>query len=160
MHALTRARRLLAACVLVLLGAALAAAPTVGARGNEDHDGHTGAPPGSAGAGKVGVLLADHGEPPEYNEWTYESFREFFAHLIAMGVIPSWLTALETGTILYDARLPWVRGSERLAAPDRRVAPTARQSCRVRARVRLAARALRASRRARLPRAGHLRARR
>lgn len=56
--------------------------------------------------GKIGVLIADHGEPPEYNAWTYESFREFFQHLIAMGVIPSWLTALETGTILYDANCP------------------------------------------------------
>lgn len=43
---------------------------------------------------RVGVLLAD------------ESFREFFQHLIAMGVIPRWLTALETWTILYDADCP------------------------------------------------------
>ena len=57
-------------------------------------------------AGRTGVLLADHGEPPEYNAWTYESFREFFQHLIAMGLIPRWLTMLETGTIAYDADCP------------------------------------------------------
>lgn len=95
-------RRFLVAAVLVLLGIGLAAAPVVRAEGDHDH-GDAGA---ATGTGRVGVLLADHGEPPEYNAWTYESFREFFDHLIAMGVIPDWLTALETGTILYDADCP------------------------------------------------------
>ena len=99
----TRGRRALAAAVLVLLGAGLAAAPAV--RADDDDHGHGGTSATAAGA-RVGLLLADHGEPPEYNEWTYESFREFFSHLIAMGIIPSWLTALETGTILYDADCP------------------------------------------------------
>ena len=101
-----RLRRLLAGCVLLVLVLALAAAPAVSANGDHEHDHSGGGSPGAAAAAQVGVLLADHGEPPEYNEWTYESFREFFAHLIAMGVIPSWLTALETGTILYDANCP------------------------------------------------------
>ncbi len=51
---------------------------------------------------RVGVLIVDHGEPPEYNERTYESFREFFNHLIEMGLIPAWLKLLETGTITVD----------------------------------------------------------
>ncbi|MGH2760208.1 MAG: hypothetical protein ACRDKJ_11690, partial [Actinomycetota bacterium] len=50
----------------------------------------------------IGVLIADHGEPPVYNEDTYESFREFLDHLMEMGVIPSWLRYVDTGTILQD----------------------------------------------------------
>lgn len=67
------------------------------------------AAPGAAGANgpsrqtpDIGVLLVDHGEPPEYNELTYESFREFFAHLIEMGLIPSWVTLLDSGTVTQD----------------------------------------------------------
>lgn len=97
--------RVLAAAVVLLLGAALAAAPAISAQ-DDGHGEHATTSPTSPSPGKVGVLLADHGEPPEYNQWTYESFREFFSHLIAMGVIPSWLTVLETGTILYDADCP------------------------------------------------------
>ena len=93
---------MLAAAVLLVLGAGLAAAPSVRADGDHEH----GAEAIPATDGRVGVLLADHGEPPEYNEWTYESFREFFAHLIGMGIIPKWLTALETGTVLFDADCP------------------------------------------------------
>ncbi|MFZ6005292.1 MAG: hypothetical protein ACOYXM_15310 [Actinomycetota bacterium] len=103
MLASRRARRVLASGVLVVLAAGLAMAPV--ARADGDHGGHAGPEPPGVG-GRVGVLLADHGEPPEYNQWTYESFREFFQHLIAMGIIPAWLTALETGTILYDADCP------------------------------------------------------
>ncbi|MDQ4125883.1 MAG: hypothetical protein M3134_09820, partial [Actinomycetota bacterium] len=50
----------------------------------------------------VGVLLVDHGEPPEYNEHTYESFREFFEHLIEMGLIPSWVELVDSGTVTQD----------------------------------------------------------
>ncbi len=50
----------------------------------------------------VGVLIADHGEPPVYNSDTYESFRTFLAHLMEMGVIPSWLRHVDTGTIQQD----------------------------------------------------------
>lgn len=64
---------------------------------------------GPAGAGpdrratpSVGVLLVDHGEPPEYNELTYESFRAFFDHLIEMGLIPSWVKLLDSGTVTQD----------------------------------------------------------
>lgn len=51
---------------------------------------------------KVGVFLIDHGEPPEYNEDTYESFKEFFNHLIEMGLIPSWVKAIDSGTVTQD----------------------------------------------------------
>lgn len=54
----------------------------------------------NTGPGDVGLLLVDHGEPPEYNEFTYWSFRAFFDHLIDMGLIPSWLRAIDTGTVL------------------------------------------------------------
>lgn len=62
------------------------------------------APAGAAstGAARVGLLLVDHGEPPAYNEFTYWSFREFFGHLMDMGVIPSWLRYLDTGTVAAD----------------------------------------------------------
>lgn len=93
---------LLGTALAGLLAFGLATAPTVQADG--DHAGHD--PGGSGPKGTIGVLLADHGEPPEYNAWTYESFREFFQHLIEMGVIPSWLEVLDTGTILYDADCP------------------------------------------------------
>ena len=102
----TQHRGRLAAIVLAAV-TALGAVAIPAVQAQEAHDGH---PPSTAAAappgGRVGVLLADHGEPPEYNAWTYESFREFFSHLIAMGVVPRWLTALETGTILYDADCP------------------------------------------------------
>jgi hypothetical protein len=48
------------------------------------------------------VLLVDHGEPPIYNEDTYESFKEFFNHLIEMGLIPSWVKMLDSGTVTQD----------------------------------------------------------
>ena len=51
---------------------------------------------------EVGVLLVDHGEPPVYNELTYESFREFFDHLIEMGLIPSWVKMIDSGTVTQD----------------------------------------------------------
>lgn len=57
---------------------------------------------GGPAAPRVGVLIADHGEPPEYNADTYWSFREFFSHLIEMGFIPSWLTLVNGGTVLQD----------------------------------------------------------
>lgn len=55
----------LLAAVLLLLAAELPAA-------GQDHE-HR----GSGGPGRIGVLIADHGEPPEYNEFTYWSFREY-----------------------------------------------------------------------------------
>src|SRR3990170_9031960 len=53
--------------------------------------------------GKLGLLIVDHGEPPEYNELTYWSFRKFFDHLIEMGLVPGWLRLLDEGTVLQDA---------------------------------------------------------
>lgn len=54
----------------------------------------------AAGTSDVGLLVVDHGEPPEYNEDTYWSFRAFFGHLLDMGVMPSWLRLVDTGTIV------------------------------------------------------------
>ena len=53
-------------------------------------------------ARKVGLLVVDHGEPPEYNQFTYWSFREFFNHLIEMGLIPSWVKRIDNGTVVQD----------------------------------------------------------
>jgi hypothetical protein len=57
---------------------------------------------GERRAERVGLLIADHGEPPEYNQFTYWSFREFIRHLVEMGFIPFWLTVHDAGTILQD----------------------------------------------------------
>ena len=51
---------------------------------------------------KVGLLIVDHGEPPEYNQFTYWSFREFFNHLIEMGLIPAWVKEIDNGTVVQD----------------------------------------------------------
>lgn len=67
------------------------------------------------GDGRVGVLLVDHGEPPEYTEDTYASFRAFFSHLMQLGVIPWWLRTLDRGTVLYDRACP---GCDRRDAPE------------------------------------------
>lgn len=58
--------------------------------------------PASAFDRPVGILIADHGEPPVYNADTYWSFRAFIDHLMAMGVIPPALRAIDSGTILQD----------------------------------------------------------
>lgn len=90
-------------CLVVAIGALYGAffAPIARAHNGEVH------PPQAPNSGRrTGVLIADHGEPPEYNAHTYESFREFFGHLFDMGVIPPWLRLLDTGTILMDADCP------------------------------------------------------
>jgi len=51
---------------------------------------------------KIGVVLLDHGEPPEYNEYTYYSFRNFATSLIHMGFIPKIVLRFDRGTILQD----------------------------------------------------------
>jgi protoheme ferro-lyase len=51
---------------------------------------------------KIGVILLCHGEPPEYNEYTYNSFRNFSQSLIAMGMIPKMVLREKRGTILMD----------------------------------------------------------
>ena len=53
-------------------------------------------------APKIGVILLDHGEPPEYNEYTYKSFRNFAHSLIEMGMIPKVVLRSNNGTILMD----------------------------------------------------------
>ncbi|HYI45109.1 MAG TPA: hypothetical protein VE174_06550 [Actinomycetota bacterium] len=47
-------------------------------------------------------MIVDHGEPPEYNQFTYWSFREFFNHLIEMGLIPAWVKSIDNGTVVQD----------------------------------------------------------
>ncbi|MFQ5980416.1 MAG: ferrochelatase [Candidatus Heimdallarchaeota archaeon] len=51
---------------------------------------------------KIGVILLDHGEPPEYNAETYYSFRNFAKSLIAMRMIPKVVLRAKRGTILMD----------------------------------------------------------
>jgi hypothetical protein len=51
---------------------------------------------------RIGVILLDHGEPPEYNEHTYYSFRDFAHSLIEMGMIPQAALRAKRGTILMD----------------------------------------------------------
>ena len=51
---------------------------------------------------KIGVVLLDHGEPPEYNEHTYYSFKNFATSLIDMGFIPKIVLRFDRGTILQD----------------------------------------------------------
>ena len=51
---------------------------------------------------RIGVILLDHGEPPEYNEHTYYSFRNFAQSLIEMGMIPEVALRAKRGTILMD----------------------------------------------------------
>ncbi|KKK41842.1 MAG: Ferrochelatase [Candidatus Lokiarchaeum sp. GC14_75] len=53
---------------------------------------------------KIGVILLDHGEPPEYNEYTYNSFRNFAHSLIMMGMIPKVVLKAKRGTILMDRK--------------------------------------------------------
>jgi len=92
----------------------LAGAPSASAQDGHDHGGTA----GTAGTGaRIGLLVADHGEPPEYNDDTYYSFRDFVAGLMETGVIPSWLRYVDTGTIAWDAGCPGCEHSR----PDARL---------------------------------------
>ncbi len=51
---------------------------------------------------RIGVLLLYHGEPPEYNEYTYYSFRNLAQSLILMGMIPKVVLRAKRGAILMD----------------------------------------------------------
>ena len=53
---------------------------------------------------RLGVILLDHGEPPEYNEHTYHSFKNFATSLINMGFIPKIVLKFDRGSILQDSR--------------------------------------------------------
>jgi hypothetical protein len=87
-----------ATSVVVALLLCAAAVLTPVAIAAEKHDGHR----TSRAPRRVGVLVMDHGEPPVYNQDTYWSFRAFIDHLMEMEVIPSWLRALDLGTVLQD----------------------------------------------------------
>jgi len=65
---------------------------------------------------KVGVILLDHGEPPEYNEHTYNSFRNFAESLIEMGMIPRIVLKSKRGTILMDRKN--IFGTKPTSNPD------------------------------------------
>ena len=51
---------------------------------------------------KIGVILLGFGEPPEYNEYTYYSFRNLGKNLIDMGIIPKIVLKSKRGTILME----------------------------------------------------------
>ncbi|MHA2473192.1 MAG: ferrochelatase [Promethearchaeota archaeon] len=51
---------------------------------------------------KIGVILLGFGEPPEYNEYTYYSFRNLAKSLIKIGIIPKIALKAKRGTILMD----------------------------------------------------------
>ena len=51
---------------------------------------------------KIGVILLGFGEPPEYNEHTYYSFRNLGKNLIEMGIIPKIALSSRRGTILME----------------------------------------------------------
>ena len=51
---------------------------------------------------KIGVILLGFGEPPEYNEHTYYSFRNLGKNLIDMGIIPKIVLKSKRGTILME----------------------------------------------------------
>ena len=102
-----RARTGLGAAALAALALAIPAGATAQDHDHGDHD-HGEAPKApkgkDTGKGKIGLLIADHGEPPVYNADTYESFRAFIDHLMEMGVIPPQLKAIDTGTVLQDPK--------------------------------------------------------
>ena len=98
----------MSARAVVLLATAMSVLSATGAAAAESgHEHH--APPAGNGApagGRVGLLLADHGEPPEYNADTYWSFRDFVDGLMRAGVIPPALRHVDTGTITWDTGCP------------------------------------------------------
>ena len=91
---------------LAVVAALALAVPAAWAQDGHDHGhDHPQPEPQLPAAGeqlRVGLLLADHGEPPEYNEDTYWSFRDFVDGLLHAGVIPPALRYVDTGTITHD----------------------------------------------------------
>jgi plastocyanin len=86
---------------VALAAYAALAAPAAAQEGHAP--GHGATPEPAAGtAGRVGLLLADHGEPPVYDENTYWSFRDFVDGLMDAGVIPPYLRHVDTGTITHE----------------------------------------------------------
>lgn len=84
--------------LLIIASVLACTTPAGAAEPAHDHD----ATPAPVPAGaRVGLLLADHGEPPVYNADTYWSFRDFVDGLMDAGVIPPQLRLLDTGTITH-----------------------------------------------------------
>lgn len=53
---------------------------------------------------KIGIVLLDMGEPPEYNEHTYYSFRDYAEALVNIGVVKKEFLNMDKGTILMDRK--------------------------------------------------------
>lgn len=51
---------------------------------------------------KIGILLLDLGEPPEYDEYTYYSFRDYAKTLVDIGLISREFLEEDRGTVLMD----------------------------------------------------------
>ncbi|MCK5292472.1 MAG: ferrochelatase [Thermoplasmata archaeon] len=50
----------------------------------------------------IGILLLDLGEPPEYDEYTYYSFRDYAKTLVDIGLISKEFLEEDRGTVLMD----------------------------------------------------------
>ena len=97
---------LVLALVAVGVGAAVPTAPVDHAHGEEDPaHGHEPLDLSSLD-GPVGVLFRSHGEPPHYNETTYESFAHFVEGILRMYGY-SQLLLVDDGTVLLDRAHPF-----------------------------------------------------
>ncbi len=55
---------------------------------------------GLSATSKIGILLLDVGEPPEYNESTYSSFRDYIETLVDVGMVSREALKEDRGTVL------------------------------------------------------------
>jgi protoheme ferro-lyase len=53
---------------------------------------------------KIGIMLLDLGEPPEYDEFTYYSFRDYAKTLVDVGLVNRKFLEEDRGTILMDKK--------------------------------------------------------
>jgi len=53
---------------------------------------------------KLGILLLDLGEPPEYDENTYYSFRDYAEALVDVGLVSKEFLVEDRGTVLMDRK--------------------------------------------------------
>ena len=95
-------RRLIAPLAVAAAAFAFAFAGEAVAQDHAHHGSAAPAAPAAPSAGRVGLLLADHGEPPVYDENTYWSFRDFVDGLMHAGVIPPYLRNVDAGTITHE----------------------------------------------------------
>ncbi|MEE9116624.1 MAG: ferrochelatase [Thermoplasmata archaeon] len=51
---------------------------------------------------KIGILLLDLGEPPEYDEYTYYSFRDYAKTLVDIGLVSGEFLEEDRGTVLMN----------------------------------------------------------